>query len=64
MKRFLLLLEATLKTQNMKPINNTEPLPDEFITDIRNFIENDRKKAYVSYVLTPIYGNSYNKRNL
>ena len=102
MKRFLLLLEATLKTQNMKPIDNTETLPDEFITDVRNIIENGRKKAYdtiirtsiktfwdvgkriieeeqkgktrakygthliknLSYVLTPIYGNSYNKRNL
>ncbi len=64
MKRFLLLLEATLKTQNMKPIDNTETLPDEFITDVRNIIENGRKKAYVSYVLTPIYGNSYNKLNL
>ena len=86
----------------MKPIDNTETLPDEFITDVRSIIENGRKKAYdtiirtsiktfcdvgkriieeeqkgktrakygtrliknLSHVLTPIYGNSYNKRNL
>ena len=86
----------------MKPIDNTETLPDEFITDVRGIIENGRKKAYdtiirtsiktfwdvgkriieeeqkgktrakygthliknLSHVLTPIYGNSYNKRNL
>ena len=86
----------------MKPIDNTETLPDEFITDVRSIIENGRKKAYdtiirtsiktfwdvgkrivkeeqkgktrarygthliknLSHVLAPIYGNSYNKRNL
>ena len=86
----------------MKPIDNTETLPDEFITDVRSIIENGRKKAYdsiirtsiktfwdvgkrivkeeqkgktrarygthliknLSHVLTPIYWNSYNKRNL
>ena len=86
----------------MKPIDNIEPLPAKFITDVRNIIESGRKKAYdsivrtsiktfwdvgkriieeeqkgktrakygthltknLSQVLTPIYGNSYNKRNL
>ena len=86
----------------MKPIDNTETLPDEFITDVRSIIENGRKKSYdtiirtsiktfwdvgkriieeeqkgktrakygtrliknLSHVLTPIYGNNYNKRNL
>lgn len=86
----------------MKPIDNIEPLPAIFITDVRNIIESGRKKAYdsivrtsiktfwdvgkriieeeqkgktrakygthltknLSQVLTPIYGNSYNKRNL
>ena len=38
----------------MKPIDNTETLPDEFITDVRSIIENGRKKAYDSIIRTSI----------
>ena len=38
----------------MKPIDNIEPLPAKFITDVRNIIESGRKKAYDSIVRTSI----------
>ena len=38
----------------MKPIDNTETLPDEFITDVRSIIENGRKKAYDTIIRTSI----------
>ena len=94
------IMEKKKDSNPILPTNNTESLPDNFIIDVRNIIENGRKKAYdavvktsirtfwdvgkriveeeqkgktrakygthliknLSYILIPIYGNSYNNR--
>ena len=48
------IMEKKKDSNPILPTNNTESLPDNFIIDVRNIIENGRKKAYDAVVKTSI----------